>query len=313
MNRNTPAFDIEEFLSKPFNQRYESKIRFDDAAIHIDTRQLVVSYWKVRQEIEKHFKRDVFSRLVQQLNRMGWKCEIPQSYIEDYSHSFARNFRLCQKGDLYGFIQLTGYILTFKMWQNINTPDREKNDGEYQSNQEKHAPYLLRLEMLRTKNRLKNYFINIFGFDFQEPRKELFNGYFGITAEEWVIEHRIKNSSHYLPELGHAQIYGNNDQSADGKKIIHGSTVYFYDIKGRLCKGKALYSLNMMWNIITGKYDYSVEANHEIFVDCPANPRLKNQKNKFSTLEKLKLKAIKNENFEKAIIFRNLINEFKAA
>lgn len=310
---NTPDFDIEAFLSKPFNQRYESKIRFDEAAIHIDTRQLVVSHWKVRQEIEKHFKRDVFSRLVQQLNRMGWKCEIPQSYIEDYSHSFARNFRLCQKGDLYGKIDLTGYILTFKMWQNINTPDREKNDGEYQYNQEKHAPYLLRLEMLRTRNRLKDYFVNIFGFDFEEPKKKAFNGYFGMTAEEFVVEHRIKQTCHYVPELGHAEIFCNNDKSADGKRIKHGSIVYFYDHKGRLSKGKALYDLNMMWNIITGKYDYSVQACSRIFVECPANPRLKNTDNRLNKLGYLKLQAVKDEDFEKAIIFRNLIKQAEAA
>ena len=67
-----------------------------------------VDAWKLE------FKRGVFARIVQQLNRFGWTCEIPEDYIKKYSTSFARNFRRCHKGELKGWLEITGRCINFE-------------------------------------------------------------------------------------------------------------------------------------------------------------------------------------------------------
>lgn len=58
---------------------------------------------------ERGFKREVFRRIIQTLNRLGWLVVIPQDKIERYSASFARQFRYCTKGDLKADLKLCGW------------------------------------------------------------------------------------------------------------------------------------------------------------------------------------------------------------
>lgn len=111
---------------------------------------------------ERGFKREVFRRIIQTLNRLGWLVVIPQDKIERYSASFARQFRYCTKGDLKADLKLCGRCIELEFFQNVNAPDRPDNEGRYQYDKEKHMPYLLRMEMLRTRNRIVTYLSNVF-------------------------------------------------------------------------------------------------------------------------------------------------------
>ncbi len=108
----------------------------------------------VKTEWERQFKKDVFLRIVQQLNRLGWSFTMPaveQDDIKRYGGAVARwsaeRHRNCTKGDLQADLSVSGRCIEFKMFQNVNAPDRPDHGGRYQSNKESHMPYLTRLDL----------------------------------------------------------------------------------------------------------------------------------------------------------------------
>lgn len=110
---------------------------------------------------ESAFKKDVFARIVQQLNRMEWTCEVPAEMVKRYSLSFARNYRSCHKGDLHGELRLSGRHIEFAMWQELHNVSN-RNGGRYDFDKEQRMPYLLRLQMEASRRRLRDYLVNVF-------------------------------------------------------------------------------------------------------------------------------------------------------
>ncbi len=90
-------------------------VHFHDASIHVweESNGPAFGEW------ERQFKKDVFIRMAQQLRRLGWRTEVPADMVKTYSRSFAENHRYCQKGDLQGFLDLSGRHIEFEMWQDV--------------------------------------------------------------------------------------------------------------------------------------------------------------------------------------------------
>lgn len=273
-------------------------VSFGDATLNV---------WEERVD-EKAMKKQVFKRIIQQLNRLGWSCEIPQEKIDDYGYSFATRSRYCQKGDLKADLRLSGRHIEFNMFQNINAPERPDHEGRYQSNKEHHMPYLMRLEMERTRRRIRDYLCNIFdGYEFKPDKPA--NGPGKLTAIEYV-QHMIADCWHYVPELGHARISmpGYNDKSADGQTVTHGCQVYTTDTKGRIIKGTAYYNLNSSWWIVTGKYGFTCRQADAIYLQNPGSLRAKrNERQRRSRLEAKLNKAIRTMDFQRAELFKQLL------
>ena len=99
---------------------------------------------KERDNWERKFKREVFARIIQQLNRLGWTV----GPWEDAAHykAIANNHRSCNKGPLRGELEASGRIIKFEMFQAINCPTRPDHEGRYESDKEGVMPYLLRLD-----------------------------------------------------------------------------------------------------------------------------------------------------------------------
>ncbi|HCZ4695507.1 TPA: hypothetical protein O3G95_004693, partial [Salmonella enterica subsp. enterica serovar Saintpaul str. CFSAN004147] len=72
---------------------------------------------RVDDAYERGFKRDVFSRVVQTLNRLGWLVVVPQDDIDQYGVNFARRFRYCTKGDLKADLKLHGRSIDLEFFQ----------------------------------------------------------------------------------------------------------------------------------------------------------------------------------------------------
>lgn len=273
-------------------------VTFGDASLNV---------WEESVD-EKTFKKQVFKRIIQQLNRLGWSCEIPQEKIDTYGFSFATRSRYCQKGDLKADLRLCGRHIEFKMFQNINAPDRPDWGGRYQGDKEQHMPYLMRLEMERTRRRIRDYLCNVFdSYEFKPGKPEAGPG--KLTATEFVFQ-TIADSWHYVPELGHARISmpGRNDKSADGKTVTHGCPVYTTDMKGRIIKGTAYYNLNSSWWVVTGKYGYTCAQAGDIYLENPGNLRAKrNQRTRRGRLEAKLADAIRTMDFQRAELFKQLL------
>lgn len=103
------------------------------------------------------FKREVFARIVQQLNRLGWTCTVPADMVVQYGLKFARQHRYCVKGDLKADLEVSGRAIKLQVFQSVHCPTRPDHEGRYESNKEACMSYLQRLEMERTRRRIRDY------------------------------------------------------------------------------------------------------------------------------------------------------------
>jgi len=266
------------------------------------------------QAWERKFKRDVFTRIVQALNRLGWTVTMPAidpHAVKHYGGNVARwsaeRKRFCTKGDLKADLDISGRCISLKMFQNVNAPDRPDHDGRYQGDLEGHMPYLLRLEMERARRRIRDYLCNVFiGYAFKESKPKL--GFNGATALEYAA-HARRDSCHYVPSLDRAHICnGGQDKSADGYQLENGTPVYAIKHDGRVISGVAFYSLNGNWQVVTGRYDLAYVWHNQIFVKSPGNVRMKrNADTRRKRLEAEMAKAVKAMKFERAAQLRDIL------
>lgn len=169
-------------------------------------------------------------------------------------------------------------------------------------------PYPLRLEMERTRRRIREYLLNVFtGYTFKAKEPKI--GLYGVTALEF-IQREQASSWHYKTAIGRRE--GDdaeyNNKSADKLTVMHGERVWFADQSGRICTGIAHYNINNMWWVITGRYDRRNIACFEIFVECPADLRTKrNARQRRNRLESLLTKATTSMNFERAAVLRDIL------
>jgi hypothetical protein len=297
----------------------EGRVSFGDASISVweegiaDARK--AGGYKGERAWELAFKRQVFARIVQQLNRLGWTCVVPEDYVERYGVEFARGYRACSKGDLRGFLGISGRSIKFEMWQGVNTPTRPDHGGRYESNKEGCAPYLLRLEMERTRRRIRDYLCNVFdGYTFDAKRCSFYRRPMQQTAMERITE-AYANSWHfkgdmadYLKRNGYSDLPAYNCTSLDGQRIQHGQRVWFKDWHGRVCEGVAYYNGNSMWWVVTGRYDLSNVSTAEIWCECPPKPRVKrNERTRRKRLEGLLADAVKAMDFDRAKVLKGIL------
>lgn len=284
----------------------EGIVSFGDASLNIweDPECRVMGDW------EHQFKKEVFLRMAQQLRRLGWKTEVPKDMVEQYSRSFAEQHRYCRKGDLQGFLDLSGRCIEFQMWQDVANGENP-NGGRYDFDKEQRMPYLLLLEMKRTRNRLRNYLCNVFsGYEFNSSKRDGRSekrGPDGLTAMEYV-KACYESSCHFKGDTGTYEITDCNRKSADGQLIQHGQRVYYPDFKGRICVGNAYYNINNMWWVVSGKYGVSNEASFYLYVNNPGCLRIKrNKRLRRQQLEAKLSQAVKAMDFQRAQVFKEIL------
>lgn len=280
---------------------------------------------KERGAWELAFKRQVFARIIQTLNRLGWTCTMPEiapHSVKHYGGNVARwsaeRKRLCVKGDLKGDLEVSGRHIEFKMFQSVNCPTRPDNEGRYESDKEGVMPYVLRLEMERTRRRIRDYLCGVMeGYTFEAKKRSIYRKPLEITALEQIKEHYAE-SWHFKGDWAAWKdkysapkwvgCSNGNRKSADGVLLEHGQRVYFFDWHGRIQTGTAMYNINNMWWVVTGKYDYRNEACFHLYARLPENFRVKrNAKRRRARLEKLLAQATKAMNFERAAVLRDIL------
>lgn len=263
---------------------------------------------------ERTFKEQVFALAIVFLRKHGWRCVVPPDLISKYGASFARHTRYCTKGDLKAEIRFGGRHIELQMWQSVNTPTRPDHGGKYEWDKEGCMPYLIRLTMEHTRRKLCKHLCATFtGYHFdQTNRGSIRTRPLTYTAIE-VLQIRYKEATHYKGSDWSEYLRKNshitdNCKSADGKELTHGSPVWFYDSKGRLCAGIAYYNIANMWWVISGKYSITNLASFNLFSSSPGNPRLRrNDQLRRSRLQELLAKAISKSDFRRAQLLHDLI------
>ncbi|KIN13455.1 hypothetical protein [Halomonas sp. KHS3] len=282
-------------------------VTFGDASINIweEPERTSIAQWN---EWEKLFRKQVFKRFIQQLNRLGW--HVGEWDEADEYRCIAHDHRTCTKGDLQGQLEIAGRTVKFQMWQDVANITREDGKGRHEFDKEQRMPYLIHLEMQRTRNRLRDYFCNVFaGYGFKDYSPNTRRpGPGGLTALEWV-DREMRSSCHYVEELGHARIGTEcNARSAEGETITHGCRVYTLDSKGRIVTGTAYYNLNQSWYVVTGKYGVFCSQASEIYLHNPGCLRVKrNERQRRQRLEREMAKAIKVMDFKRAQVLKEVL------
>lgn len=299
-----------------------ASIIFSDASIIIREPHPGRLPWEAEKSWEREYRNQVLKRIVQTLNRLGWTCAMPELRERDKHDQYGiaensrRNKRVCSKGDLKADLALSGASITFQMFQNVNAPDRPDHDGRYQSDKEKHMPYLMRLEMERTRRRVRDYLCNVFSgyyLDTEAMRtfgnREVGPGHLTALAR---IQLHYEQSCHFKGEnwdkykAGPGMTY--NLDSAEGVNLEHGQTVWFTDRKGRWQRGQALYNINNMWWVVTGPYSYTNLCCNELHTIPPESPLVKvNLARRRKRLEVLMSQAAAKMDFKRAEVLKNIL------
>lgn len=275
--------------------------------------------WKASQAWEHVYRRTVFLRILQQLNRLGWTCtrpEISKHDVKQYGGNIARwsaeQKRFCIKGDLKADLEMSGRTITLKMFQNVNAPTRPDHDGRYESNKEACMPYMMRLEMERTRRRIRDYLCNVFAGYTSKPREySRFERPLQRSALECIKQHYAE--SHHFDGTDWGTYRDSpgmtyNVRSSDGHRLEHGMAIWTTDNKGRWVRGTAMYNINNMWWVVLGRYSYTNQSAGEIFVQRPDYPRIKvNQRLRRTRLEALLSTAVKKMDFLRADVLKRLL------
>lgn len=296
-----------------------ARVIFGDASITIQEPHPGRRSWSEEKAWERQFREDVLKRVAQLMRRLGWTCVMPEVNQRDkqrwggnIAENSARNKRICQKGELKGLVELSGASIELEMFQNVNAPNHPDHDGRYEFNKEAIMPYLLRLEMERTRRRIRDYLCNVFtGYRFDTEWMHKHDRKVGpghMTAMEYALKD-IRNSGHYREELGRASFNGDAEKSGDGGLIKHGGQVFAINGDRRVITGTALYCLNGNWKIISGKYGITYNVWHkQVFVNNPGDLRRKrNDDLRRKRLEGQLNIAIGAMNFERAGVLRDIL------
>jgi hypothetical protein len=171
-------------------------------------------------------------------------------------------------------------------------------------------PYLMLLEMRRTRNVIAKYLTNIFtdyAIDLDHERSKMGTGPGKLTALEWV-EQQYKKSWHFKGDLTKYTISDYNRRSAEGKPLDHGQRVYWFDWLGRIQTGIAYYNINNMWWVVSGKYGRTNQACFSLYTDLPQNFRMKrNDGRRRKRLESMLSKAVEKMDFLRAHQLKGLL------
>jgi hypothetical protein len=254
---------------------------------------------------EKQFKRDVFKRIIQTLNRLGWTVG-PDLDAEKNYKIIAHGMRWCVKGRLKADLQVSGRSITLKMFQNVNAPDRADHDGRYQSDKEKHMPYVMWLEMERTRRKIRDYLCAVFtGYKFTAREPQGMGPGVSTALEAVERHHASHRNKGRLADFSTPQ---HSYKSKDGDLLQHGQKVWVCDRKGRVLPGTAYYNSGQMWWVVTSRYSYTNLANSEIWTKNPGDLRRKrNEWLRRKRMEAVMSSAVGRMDFKRAETLKNIL------
>lgn len=239
----------------------EGEIRFHDASLRVWEDSIPSANstdgFRKRDEWEKSFKSQVFMRIIQSMRRLGWtvgRWDGSKRYA-----CIANNFRTCSKGGLRAELQISGRCIELQMWQDV-TPSVNRHGGRYDFNKEDRMPYVLRLEMERTRCHIRDCLCNVFTrYTFSPPRVRspnpdpltYFNDGWDGEYEKRKGIHRFERGPDGWPSDKELCSWDRTDK--DGIRLNHGDVRWCYDHKGRLIRGRVYGGINGMWMMVYGK------------------------------------------------------------
>lgn len=230
--------------------------------------------FKARDAWEREFKRQVFARVIQTLHRLGWTVA---PWDSEHYRLLAPRRRTCRKGDLHGELSIDGRVVEFKMWQDV-TPSENPNGGRHDFDKLIRMPYVLRLEVERTRRRISEYLCNVFsGYSVKQKKIDSpnpdplawFNDKWDDEYEKKRGTHRFKRGADGWPSEEELNSWDRKD--ADGLVLNHGDVRWLRNHKGHLLRGRVYGGINGRWTLVygPGERDYTCAQAGEFFTYKP--------------------------------------------
>jgi len=201
----------------------------------------------------------------------------------------------------------------FEFYQDV--VHRNPNGGRYDFDKLEKMPYQIRLRWLWTRQRIKRHLLEV-GLTERDykPKSPVPNPltYFNTTWDMGEMARgglRFDRGPDGWPSDKELQSWSRTDQ--DGNTVSHGDTRYFRDRKGYLRRARVYGGINGMWMCIygPGQTDYTHKHVRELFTCSPAQVPRKVHPDRKNKLERQLRDAVDSQNFERAIIVRDLLRE----
>jgi hypothetical protein len=228
----------------------------------------------------------------------GWTFHQDPAIKKHYS-SLADTHHAGKKRDICFLSSVTGRHIEFKFYEPVIRDN--SNGGQYTMNKMEKMPYLLRLQVTVAINRV----VAILGsLGFTDKSK-----IYPIDGLAAIMKCRAELEDFQGKDFYQRERSPYNCTDADGVQMHDGDVRYFRTWTGHLQRGVVYRNINNVWWVHTGPYSYTTVANFDLFTWKSAT----GGRRKFSqtTIEKKQAAlldaAVKAQNFERAIVLRDLI------
>lgn len=281
-------------------KQFEKSYSLHDASMHIWDRTIS------REEIFSHRpSRERFAQIRKIMRGLGFAVGLNPRHRKHYK-AIAKHHYLATKGTLTAELGISGMHTELKFYQ----PNRAQHPAgaQYDCTRLDNMEYLNRLEFKRAASKIEAY-LERQGFQCSD-----FPALKSADGLEWLREKRLSDFDGRWATTGNHEyiepIHTYNATDGDGAIVREGETRWAYDYDGYLIRGTAYYNLNNMWFLANARGHYLCNLScGQLFSWRPG--LLRRRKNGQSRLNGELTKAIANQNFERAIILRDILRTLR--
>lgn len=260
-----------------------------------------IGIWRVNVNDEV---RETYDEIRMMMMNDGWTFH-QDPKIKKHYPSIADTHHAGRKQDVHFLSSITGRHIEFKFYEDVIRDNQY--GGQYTHNKLKSMPYLLRLKVQVAINDIVAYLRPLGYTDNSRNYPED-----GLAA---IMKHRAELEEFQGKDFYRRERSSYNCTDANGVEMFDGDVRYFWTYTGRIQRGIVYRNINNMWWVHTGPFSYSNQANFSLFTwkACMGSRRKFTDVGIEKKLREQLDAAIKSENFERAIVLRNLLKKERAA
>lgn len=248
-----------------------------------------------------------FEALKTHLSARGWHVGVDREIWKRY-RSLHHTHKAARKGNLLGRLECSPAVLQLDCWAETWKAEN-RNGHKHDFNKRQRLDYLdrLRLDLEHAKiiawARSITDDVEIDDHNRRGPARFPDRSAHAVMRDNWVRSgHAVKGLNRTICWLSY------NTTSIDRRQINTGDTVWFYDHKGRVGRGRAFYSLNSGWMIKVNSWHVERVFSSDISVGRPADLRAKrNQRARRARLERELESAVASMWFTRAELIKRIL------
>lgn len=209
--------------------------------------------------------------VIRMLRGMGWRI-IPCPETKARYPILSKWHKYGECGDLKASIEIFPAGFRFEFYHEFNVT--HSSGGKYEFHKWERAPYLLRLQFIKTANAIIKKLQAVMPCRIDEVDNELRGAAFIVKqfqSHSFAPKNQITDVTQ-IPSFMSSYDLTQNNNDRDKKKIVCGDTKYYRSERtGRLVRGQAWHNINNMWWVILPSGEVRNEASWRLFDPTPAD------------------------------------------